>query len=31
MTFANGDTKTMTFENVTPNATLPAGIFTLDR
>ena len=31
MTFANGDTKTMTFENVTPNAPLPPGIFTLDR
>jgi outer membrane lipoprotein-sorting protein len=31
MTFANGDTKTMTFENVTPNATLPAGTFVLER
>jgi outer membrane lipoprotein-sorting protein len=31
MTFANGDTKTMTFENVTPNAPLPPGIFSLSR
>ena len=31
MTFANGDTKTMTFENVVPNATLPAGTFTIGR
>lgn len=31
MTFANGDTKTMTFEKVTPNASLPPGIFTIDR
>ena len=29
MTFANGDTKTMTFENVVPNAALPAGTFTI--
>src|SRR5207244_10150275 len=29
MTFANGDTKTMTFDNVTPNASLPQGIFSL--
>jgi outer membrane lipoprotein-sorting protein len=29
MTFANGDTKTMTFEDVVPNATLPPGVFTL--
>jgi len=31
MTFANGDTKTMTFENVTPNAPLAEGIFSLGR
>jgi len=31
MTFANGDTKTMTFERVIPNATLPQGTFTLGR
>ena len=31
LTFANGDTKTMTFENVTPNAPLPPGIFSLSR
>lgn len=31
MTFANGDTKTMVLENVTPNATLPAGTFGLER
>ena len=31
MTFANGDTKTMTFEDVVPNAILPAGAFVLDR
>jgi outer membrane lipoprotein-sorting protein len=31
MTFANGDTKTMTFEHVTVNPPLPQGIFTLNR
>ena len=31
MTFANGDTKTMTFEDVVPNAPLDAGTFSLDR
>lgn len=31
MTFPNGDSKHMAFEQVTPNATLPAGVFTLDR
>ena len=31
MTFANGDTKTMAFEDVAPNAPLDAGTFTLDR
>jgi outer membrane lipoprotein-sorting protein len=31
MTFANGDTKTMTFDNVTPNAALPQGVFALGR
>jgi hypothetical protein len=28
MTFANGDTKTMAFEDVVPNATLEPGSFT---
>jgi len=31
MFFASGDTKTMTFEDVVPNATLPEGTFTLNR
>jgi outer membrane lipoprotein-sorting protein len=31
MTFANGDTKTMAFEDVVPNATIEPGSFTLDR
>ena len=31
MTFANGDTKTMAFEDVVPNATIDPGAFTLDR
>ena len=31
MTFANGDTKTMTFEDVVPNAALDPGAFALDR
>jgi outer membrane lipoprotein-sorting protein len=31
MTFANGDTKTMAFEDVVPNATLEPGSFTLAR
>lgn len=31
MTFANGDTKTMTFDQVTPNAPLAAGTFRLGR
>ena len=31
MTFANGDTKTMAFEDVVPNATIDPGSFTLDR
>jgi outer membrane lipoprotein-sorting protein len=31
MTFANGDTKTMALDNVTPNAPLPAGTFVLER
>ena len=31
MTFANGDTKTMAFEDVVPNAALEPGSFTLDR
>jgi outer membrane lipoprotein-sorting protein len=31
MTFANGDTKTMTFADVVPNATIAPGTFTLDR
>jgi outer membrane lipoprotein-sorting protein len=30
MTFANGDTKHMAFEQVTPNATLSPGIFSLE-
>jgi outer membrane lipoprotein-sorting protein len=30
MTFANGDTKTMAFEDVVPNATIEAGAFRLD-
>jgi outer membrane lipoprotein-sorting protein len=31
MTFANGDTKTMAFEEVMPNAPIEPGIFSLDR
>jgi outer membrane lipoprotein-sorting protein len=31
MTFANGDTKTMVFEDVVPNAALEPGVFTLSR
>ena len=31
MTFANGDSKTMAFEDVVPNATLEPGSFTLER
>jgi outer membrane lipoprotein-sorting protein len=31
MTFANGDTKTMTFEQVTPNAPLRPGTFSVGR
>ncbi len=31
MTFANGDTKTMTFEDVVPNAPLEAGTFRIER
>jgi len=31
MTFANGDTKTMTFEDVIPNAPIDPGAFTIDR
>jgi outer membrane lipoprotein-sorting protein len=31
MTFANGDTKTMAFEDVVPNAPLDPGVFTIDR
>ena len=31
MTFANGDTKTMTFEDVVPNAPIDPGVFTLNR
>jgi outer membrane lipoprotein-sorting protein len=31
MTFANGDTKTMMFEDVVPNAPLDAGTFTIAR
>ena len=31
MTFANGDTKTMTFEDVAQNPTLDAGTFSVDR
>jgi hypothetical protein len=27
LTFANGDTKLMEFENVTPNVTLDASVF----
>jgi len=30
MTFANGDTKTMTFEDVMPNAPIPPGTFAID-
>jgi outer membrane lipoprotein-sorting protein len=30
MTFANGDTKTMTFEQVVPNTTLPTGTFSIE-
>ena len=31
MTFANGDTKTMVFEDVVPNAPLAPDMFTLNR
>jgi hypothetical protein len=31
MTFANGDTKTMAFEDVSPNAPIEPGTFSLDR
>jgi hypothetical protein len=31
MTFANGDTKTMAFEDVVANAPLDAGTFNIDR
>jgi outer membrane lipoprotein-sorting protein len=31
MTFANGDTKTMAFEDVVPNAPIESGTFSLDR
>ena len=31
MTFANGDSKTMAFEDVVPNAALPADAFVLER
>ena len=31
MTFANGDTKTMTFEDLTVNPPLPAGTFSAGR
>jgi outer membrane lipoprotein-sorting protein len=31
MTFANGDTKTMVFEDVVPNAPIESGTFLLDR
>ena len=31
MTFASGETKTMTFEDVVPNASLPPGVFSLGR
>jgi outer membrane lipoprotein-sorting protein len=31
MTFATGETKTMAFEDVVPNATLPPGVFSLGR
>jgi outer membrane lipoprotein-sorting protein len=31
MTFANGDTKTMAFEEVVPNASLDAGTFKIER
>jgi outer membrane lipoprotein-sorting protein len=31
MTFANGDTKTMTFEDVLPNAPIEPGTFSLER
>ena len=31
MTFASGDTKTMTFENVVPNAAIEPGAFSIDR
>jgi outer membrane lipoprotein-sorting protein len=31
MTFANGDTKTMAFENVTPNVPIEPGTFSLER
>jgi hypothetical protein len=30
MTFANGDTKHMAFEQVTPNAALAPGTFSLE-
>ena len=31
MTFASGDTKTMAFENVTPNGAIASGTFSLER
>ena len=31
MTFANGDTKTMMFDDVVPNAALEPGTFTIGR
>jgi outer membrane lipoprotein-sorting protein len=31
MTFASGESKTMTFEDVVPNAALPQGVFSPDR
>jgi len=31
MTFANGDSKTMTFDDVMPNAPIEPGTFTLDK
>jgi hypothetical protein len=31
MTFANGDTKMMTFDEVAPNVALEAGTFSIER
>jgi hypothetical protein len=31
MTFANGDTKMMAFDEVVPNAALEAGTFSIER